>query len=165
MSDMTKSSSPKKIPAMPKAEYDALIRRGLLARIAFSGTDYPYIAPFMYVFDERNLYFLFTRYGRKMRLFAENPSVSVEIEEVAPDMSAYRFVTMQGKLAEVTDPGKVREIRRMFAERVVRGEISANGLAALGHHPSEDPMKVVEENRSMVWKLTGVRDIVALKES
>ncbi|HJK12673.1 MAG TPA: pyridoxamine 5'-phosphate oxidase family protein, partial [Methanocorpusculum sp.] len=83
------AARPEKIPAMQKDEYDALIRRGILARIAFSGTEHPYIAPFMYVFDEHNLYFLSTRYGRKMDLFAKNPAVSVEIEEVAPDMSAY----------------------------------------------------------------------------
>ena len=150
---------------MQKDEYDALIRRGILARIAFSGTEHPYIAPFMYVFDEHNLYFLSTRYGRKMDLFAKNPSVSVEIEEVTPDMSAYRFVTLQGKLAEVTDAEKMREIRSMFAERIAGKTVSANSLAALGYRPSDDPGKLVEEDRTMVWKLTTVRDIVALKES
>ena len=129
------------------------------------GADHPYIAPFMYVFDEHNLYFLSTRYGRKMDLFAKNPSVSVEIEEVTPDMSAYRFVTLQGKLAEVTDAEKMREIRSMFAERIAGKTVSANSLAALGYRPSDDPGKLVEEDRTMVWKLTAVRDIVALKES
>ena len=119
----------------------------------------------MYVFDEHNLYFLSTRYGRKMDLFAKNPSVSVEIEEVTPDMSAYRFVTLQGKLAEVTDAEKMREIRSMFAERIAGKTVSANSLAALGYRPSDDPGKLVEEDRTMVWKLTAVRDIVALKES
>lgn len=159
------AARPEKIPAMRKDEYDALIRRGILARIAFSGTEHPYIAPFMYVFDEHNLYFLSTRYGRKMDLFAKNPAVSVEIEEVAPDMSAYRFVTLQGNLAEVTDTEKMREIRSMFAERIARKTVSANSLAALGYRPSDDPGKLVAEDRTMVWKLTTVRDIVALKES
>ena len=33
------------------------------------------------------------------------------------------------------------------------------------NRPSDDPGKLVEEDRTMVWKLTAVRDIVALKES
>jgi hypothetical protein len=41
-----------------------------------------------------------------MELFTQNPAVSVEIEHVAPDMSAYKFVTLQGKLSEVTDGNK-----------------------------------------------------------
>ena len=43
--------------------------------------------------------------------------------------------------------------------------VSANSLAALGYRPSDDPGKLVAEDRTMVWKLTTVRDIVALKES
>ena len=110
------AAQPVKIPAMQKDEYDAMIRRGILARIAFSGADHPYI-------------------------------------------------TLQGKLAEVTDAEKMREIRSMFAERIAGKTVSANSLAALGYRPSDDPGKLVEEDRTMVWKLIAVRDIVALKES
>ncbi len=156
---------PEKIPAMSKNEYDDLVRNGTVARIAFSGAKYPYIAPFMYVFDGRNMYFLSTRYGRKMSLFAENPAVSVEVEEIASDMSSYRFVTMQGNLAEVADPAKKQEIRKLFADRVVQKKVSPKSLAALGHNPSDNPLMIAEEDRTMVWKLTGVRDIVALKDS
>ena len=85
-----RSNVPEKIPAMSKNEYDDLVRNGTVARIAFSGAKYPYIAPFMYVFDGRNMYFLSTRYGRKMSLFAENPAVSVEVEEIASDISVTR---------------------------------------------------------------------------
>ena len=43
---------PVKIPKMPKAEYDSLIKRQYVSRIAFGACDeHPYIAPFMYVFD------------------------------------------------------------------------------------------------------------------
>ena len=40
-----------KIPRMDKAEYDRLIEKGYVCRIAFQGEKYPYIAPFLYVFD------------------------------------------------------------------------------------------------------------------
>ena len=60
---------PLKIPGMTKPEYDALIERQYVSRIAFAGTGQPYIAPFMYVFDKKYLYFLSTKYGRKMEYF------------------------------------------------------------------------------------------------
>jgi len=50
-----------------------------------------YIAPFMYVFDGKYLYFLSTKYGRKIEYFKSNPRVSVEIEEYAPDLSSFTF--------------------------------------------------------------------------
>ena len=155
--------TPLKIPAMSRSEYDDLIRNCSLCRIAFCGEQYPYIAPFLYVFDSRHLYFLSTRYGRKMQLFAQNPLVSVEIEDVSPDMGYYRFVTLQGKLSEVTDEQKKADVRRMFAGKITGRQISVNGLAALGHRPADDPEAVVTEDRTMVWKLVDVVDIVALK--
>ena len=100
---------PVKIPKMPKAEYDALIKRQYVSRISFGACEHPYIAPFMYVFDKKYLYFLSTKYGRKMEYFAANPKVSVEIEEYAPDLSAFTFVSLQGILEEVKDPGTEKE--------------------------------------------------------
>ena len=40
-----------KIPHMEKEEYDTLIRENYVSRIAFKGDAYPYVAPFLYVFD------------------------------------------------------------------------------------------------------------------
>jgi nitroimidazol reductase NimA-like FMN-containing flavoprotein (pyridoxamine 5'-phosphate oxidase superfamily) len=36
-----------KIPKMTKEEYDELISKGFLSRIAFKGDEYPYVAPFL----------------------------------------------------------------------------------------------------------------------
>lgn len=68
-----------KMPKMEKKEYDRLIREQYIARIAFKGKKYPYIAPFLYVFDEKYLYFLSTRYGKKIEYFRQDPYVTVEI--------------------------------------------------------------------------------------
>jgi nitroimidazol reductase NimA-like FMN-containing flavoprotein (pyridoxamine 5'-phosphate oxidase superfamily) len=54
-----------KIPRMEKREYDHLIAEGYISRIAFIGKEYPYIAPFLYVFDGKFMYFLSTKYGKK----------------------------------------------------------------------------------------------------
>jgi nitroimidazol reductase NimA-like FMN-containing flavoprotein (pyridoxamine 5'-phosphate oxidase superfamily) len=47
---------PVKIPKMQKAEYDSLIKRQYVSRIAFGACEHPSIAPFMYVFDGKYLF-------------------------------------------------------------------------------------------------------------
>jgi nitroimidazol reductase NimA-like FMN-containing flavoprotein (pyridoxamine 5'-phosphate oxidase superfamily) len=154
---------PIKIPKMPKAEYDSLIKRQHVARIAFGAGEHPYIAPFMYVFDGKYLYFLSTKYGRKIEYFKSNPKVSVEIEEYAPDLSAFTFVSLQGNLEEVQDSKQKREVRKLFVDMIKNKTLSPHVLSALGHSPSEPIEALEREERSMVWKLVGVKDIVALK--
>ncbi|MDT8358025.1 MAG: pyridoxamine 5'-phosphate oxidase family protein [Methanomicrobiaceae archaeon] len=152
-----------KIPKMDKPEYDRLIEEGYLARIAFQGEKYPYIAPFLYVFDGNFLYFLSTKYGRKNELFKQNPYVSVEVEKYTADLSFYTFVTMQGYLVQEEDAIIKKIVRKKFVEMIRKRNLSQNILAALGHRPSEPLESIVEEERSNIWKLTGVSDIVALK--
>ena len=154
---------PIKIPKMPKAEYDSLIKRQHVSRIAFGACEHPYIAPFMYVFDGKYLYFLSTKYGRKIEYFKSNPKVSVEIEEYAPDLSAFTFVSLQGNLEEVQDPTQKKEVRKLFVDMIKNKTLSPHVLSALGHSPSEPIEALEREERSMVWKLVGVKDIVALK--
>ena len=90
-----------KIPSMEKEEYDELIKQNFVGRIAFKGENYPYITPFMYVFDGKFLYFLSTKYGKKIGEVKQNPNVAVEIEKYAEDMSSYKFVTLEGRITEI----------------------------------------------------------------
>lgn len=152
-----------KIPQMEKKEYDALIAEGYLARIAFQGDKYPYIAPFLYVFDGRFLYFLSTKYGRKNELFRKSPHVSVEVEKYTKDLSYYTFVTMQGYLRQEEDSIQKKIIREKFVNMITEKKLSKNILAALGHKPGDPIASIASEERSNIWKLTGVVDIVALK--
>ena len=152
-----------KIPQMKKEEYDELIREGYVSRIAFQGEKYPYIAPFMYVFDGSFLYFLSTKYGRKNDLFKKSPYVSVEVERYSEDMSCYTFVTMQGRLVQEDDAINKKKVRKMFLDLIRDHALSHNVLAALGHDPADPIESILEEERSNIWKLTGVTDIVALK--
>jgi nitroimidazol reductase NimA-like FMN-containing flavoprotein (pyridoxamine 5'-phosphate oxidase superfamily) len=154
---------PVKIPRMPKPEYDALIERQCVSRISFGAGEYPYTAPFMYVFDKKYLYFLSTKYGRKMKYFAKNPNVSVEIEENAPNLSVFSFVSLQGTLEEVTDPARKMEVRQLFVEMIAGKKLSPHVLTALGHNQDDRPDVIAREERSLVWRLIGVKDIVALK--
>jgi len=107
-----------KIPSMDKAEYDKLIEEGFVSRIAFQGGKYPYIAPFLYVFDGKFLYFLATKYGRKNDLFRQHPYVSVEIEKYSGDLSCYTFVTMQGYLVQLEDAIEKKIVREKFVDMI-----------------------------------------------
>ena len=160
---MDMDMEPLKIPGMSKPEYDALIGRQYISRIAFAGNEHPYIAPFMYVFDKNYLYFLSTKYGRKMEYFAANPQVSVEIEEYMPDLSSFTFVSLQGKLEEVKDPALKKDVREQFVAMMARHRLSPRVLSALGYSPDDPPEVIISGERSAVWKLVGVKDIVALK--
>lgn len=154
---------PVKIPKMPKAEYDELIKRQFVSRIAFSDCVQPYVVPFLYVFDGKYLYFLSARYGRKMEYFKNSPKVSVEIEEYAPDLSSFTFVSLQGLLEEVKDPSQKKHVREQFVNMIAKNRLSTRVHSAIGHTPNTDPDRIVHEERNMVWKLVGVKDIVALK--
>jgi nitroimidazol reductase NimA-like FMN-containing flavoprotein (pyridoxamine 5'-phosphate oxidase superfamily) len=154
-----------KIPRMEKEEYDRLIKENYVSRIAFKGDSYPYVAPFLYVFDGHNLFFLSTKYGKKIQYFNENPNVAVEIERLSPDLSSYTFVTLLGKLVEVTDRTEGRRVRQQFVNMINTRGLSSNVVAALGHSPAEPLESIVNENRSLVWKLDKVEEIVALKNA
>ena len=156
---------PVKIPKMSKAEYDALIHRQYVARIGFGACGEAYVAPFVYVFDHKYLYFLSSKYGRKVEYFNNNPNVSVKIEEYSNDLSAFRFISLQGKLVELQDPSDTRRVREMFAGMIRTRGLSPKVISAFGHPPDDEVEAIVREERSMVWKLVGVQDIVALKNA
>jgi nitroimidazol reductase NimA-like FMN-containing flavoprotein (pyridoxamine 5'-phosphate oxidase superfamily) len=152
-----------KIPRMAKVEYDQLISEGYVCRIAFMGEKYPYVAPFLYVFDGNFMYFLSTKYGKKIEIFRRNPYISVEVEKYSQDLSSYTFVTMQGRLEEVLDSIEKKKIRQKFVQMIHEHQLSRNILAALGHSPDDPVDAIGTEERSCIWKLVGVEDIVALK--
>lgn len=151
------------MPNMGKKEYDRLIREQYVARIVFKGENYPYIAPFLYVFDEKYLYFLSTRYGKKIEYFRQNPYVTVEIERYDPDLSNYAFVSLSGHLIEVTNEVSKKEVREHFIRLIREKNLSENIMIALGHSSQDPTEAIVREERNVIWKLTDVRKITGLK--
>lgn len=152
----------KKVPLMTKEEYDELIKANYVCRIGFKG-EYPYIAPFIYVFDGSFLYFLSTKYGKKIERFKANPKVAVEIEKYEEDLSKYRFVTLQGTINQVEDSDEKLEVRKHFAQLIKDKNLSKNILLALGHSPNDKIDSIVREDKSFVWKLMDVETIVGIK--
>jgi nitroimidazol reductase NimA-like FMN-containing flavoprotein (pyridoxamine 5'-phosphate oxidase superfamily) len=156
-----------KMPSMDKSEYDRLVEEEYICRIAFKGESHPYIAPFLYVFDGKFMYFLSSNYGKKVRHFRQNPAVTVEVEKYAPDLSNFSFVAIPGSLEEVHDPEIKSVVRQNFLELIRKKNLSSNVLSALGYSPDEPIDVLLTEERNSVWKLTGVnvRDILGLKHS
>jgi len=152
-----------KIPKMEKKEYDRLIREEYISRVVFKGEKYPYIAPFLYIFDENFMYFLPTKYGKKIKYFQQNPYVSVEVEKYSRDLSNYVFVTLSGRLVEVKDTGEKKAIREKFVRMIRDKNLSKNIMIALGYSPEEPLETIVSEERTLIWKLIDVKYIVGFK--
>ena len=152
-----------KIPPMDKEEYDKLIKQNFIGRIAFQGENYPYITPFMYIFEGGFLYFLSTKYGKKIEEIKRNSNVAVEIEKYSEDMSNYRFANLQGRIVEVKNDSDIKKIKEMFVKMIKDRNLSSKALAAIGHSPDESIQLILEEDRTMVWKLVDLKQIVALK--
>lgn len=154
-----------KMPRMKEHEYDQLIEREHICRIAFKGEDHPYIAPFLYVFDGRFMYFLSTKYGKKIQYFRQNPDVCVEVENYSSDLSSFRFVVLPGRLVEVELLADKQAITQMFVQLIKGKNMSQNILSALGYSPGDPVESILTEDKTSVWKLVGVRKITGLKGS
>jgi hypothetical protein len=63
----------------------------------------------------------------------------------------------------VKDPAKKQKVRKQYVEMIARNRLSPHVLTALVYSSNDSPDVIVREERSLVWKLVGVRDIVALK--
>ena len=95
-----------------------LIRRQRLCRIAFKGSEYPYMALFQYVVLDGELYFHFTDYGKKMKLIENDKHVCVEIEEYKEDLSEYSFIVLRGTLNVVNNQQeRVKAIKKLGRRR------------------------------------------------
>jgi hypothetical protein len=72
---------------------------------------------------------------------------------------------LSGKLIEINDEKKDEDIRKDFVDMIKKRGLSKNIMIALGHSP-EDPLEsLVDEKRSIVWKLTDVEGIKAFKKN
>ncbi len=147
---------------MIKKDYDNLIAEQYVSRIAFHGK-HPYIAPFIYVFDGKFLYFLSTKYGKKIELIRKNPHVGVEIENISENLTKYSFVTLQGSIQEVTNNNEKQKVKERFVNMIEEKNLSINILAALGHSPEEPIQAILKEDKSFVWKLVDVINITGVK--
>ena len=147
---------------MSEDEIDQLIREQILCRIAFKRENYPYVAPFQYVYMNGSIYFHFTDYGRKMSLLERDKRVCVEIEIYEKDLSKYRFVVLTGKLKVVTDSQERAQVIKRMTEEGKR-KLSENFLAAHGLKPEQGWLALAHERPLVVVKLDEVVERIGLK--
>ncbi|MCW4051629.1 MAG: pyridoxamine 5'-phosphate oxidase family protein [Candidatus Bathyarchaeota archaeon] len=146
---------------MNKQEIQSLIREQMLCRIAFKSAEYPYIAPFQYVYINGSIYFHFTDYGRKKKLIETDNRVCVEIESFRPDMSEYNFVVLRGRVKTVIDPvERAAVINRMANDG--KEKVSANFLAAHGFK-KEDGWSSLSPERPLTILRFEVAEEIGLK--
>jgi len=151
-----------KLPEMEKHEYDQLIEKNYICRVAFNADKHPHMAPFIYVFDGDHMHFLSTKYGRKLKYFERDPNVTVEVEQYEPDLSKYSFVTLSGRLEEVEDEERKQEVREAFVNMIRQNNLSKQVLTAIGHKPDEPLENVAREDRHHVWKLVDIEEVRGL---
>ena len=111
------------------------------------------------------MYFLSTKYGRKIEQFRRNPFVTVEVEKYSPELSNFSFVAIPGRLIEVENPKIKGTVREMSVQLIKDRGLSLNILSALGHSPNEPIEALLAEDWNSIWKLVGVnvKEILGLK--
>jgi nitroimidazol reductase NimA-like FMN-containing flavoprotein (pyridoxamine 5'-phosphate oxidase superfamily) len=140
--------NPFKLPQMNRAEINDLIGTQKICRIAMNRGDYPYLAPFRYVVKDNVLYFHFTNYGRKMELLKKEQKVW-QIDNYAPDLSSYRFVSLCGTLEKVTDTTEYGSVVKIFSD-TGKKDLSVKFLAAHGLSPG-DGWEAFSTNKEMIF--------------
>lgn len=150
-----------KLPKMERSRIEELLQNQVICRIAFRGEDYPYMAPFQYVYIDGTLYFHFTRYGKKMKLIEQDNRVAVEIETYKPDLHQYCFVVFRGELEIVSDLNERSKAIKRMAE-VGSEQLSTNFLAAHGLKKSEGWQALNPNKPFNIVKLTKIVESIAL---
>ncbi len=56
-------------------------------------------------------------------------------------------------------------LENAFVDLIRNKSLSKNVLAALGHSPDDELESIINEERSFVWKLVDVEDIIGIKSS
>ena len=153
---------PRKLPKMTREEIEDLLDSERICRIAFSGDEYPYMAPFQYVRNGGALYFHFTNYGRKMRLLETDSNVCVGVERLETDLSEYRFVALSGTLERVDDALERSEALSLLSEAGKAG-LSQNFLAAHGFDTRESWSALSDDAPLVIYKLARFTDVVGLR--
>ena len=151
-----------KLPRMNQDELHEVLHSQVLCRIAFNDVNYPYIAPFQYVFLNEVLYFQFTNYGRKIRILNQDNRVCVEVESYTADLSQYSFITIRGKLIEVTDPVERKDVINHIAQ-TGNARFSPQFLAAHGLQVNQTWTSYTADKPFLILKLVQIVEMFGLK--
>lgn len=133
-----------------------------ICRIAFIDGDYPYIAPFQYVYDENNLYFHFTDYGKKKKILKRNKHVCVSIEELATELDNYAFISIQGTLDLVKDEETQKKIAKIMMKQASE-KFSKEFLKAHGFESNKEWDGLEMSKKLLIYQLVEKGKRIGLK--
>jgi nitroimidazol reductase NimA-like FMN-containing flavoprotein (pyridoxamine 5'-phosphate oxidase superfamily) len=150
-----------KLPKMEDKEIDEVINSNNLCRIAFIDDEFPYIAPFQYVYIDDVLYFHFTDYGKKKKILSNNSNVCISIEKFEPNLSSFYFISMQGNLKLVENNEIKNDVIIQMAESA-KNKYSKNFLAAHGFE-KERGWDVFTSEDQLIYKFKPVGTPIGLK--
>lgn len=145
---------------MNNKEIKNVIKNQKICRIAFIDNEYPYIAPFQYLYHKEHFYFHFTDYGKKKQILSKNNNVCVSIEQLEPNLTSFHFISFQGKLIEVKD----KEERHIVIKKLVeeaKKSFSEEFLAAHGFDKKKGWDGFQLEGQ-LIYKLQDIYDIIGL---
>jgi nitroimidazol reductase NimA-like FMN-containing flavoprotein (pyridoxamine 5'-phosphate oxidase superfamily) len=150
-----------KLPKMDEMEIKNAINSQNLCRVAFIDDKYPYIAPFQYVYINDNLFFHFTNYGKKKKILLKNSNVCVSIENFAPDLSRYYFISMQGKLELVEDEDEKKRVINQMGE-TAKNKYSKNFLSVHGFDKNQGWNAFTTKDQ-LIYKFIQIGTTIGLK--
>lgn len=150
-----------KLPEMSDNEITKAIESKNICRIGFIDENYPYIAPFQYIYLNNYMYFHFTDYGKKKQILDKNRNVCVSIEHFADDLSEYFFISLQGKLNLVKDLKERKQVLSKMAEDA-RKKYSKSFLSAHGFNKDKGWESFIDENQ-LIYKLDEIVYRIGLK--
>jgi len=150
-----------RLPEMTPDEMEKLLASQKICRMALNDRPWPYIIALDYVYsDDGEMYFHFADYGRKMDLIADDPNVSVEVDNFCSDTSSFCTITMMGRLVKVTGRAEKEKAARALLESA--GERGGAGSVAVRHGFTRLDMDMLASRNSAVYKLEA-EAFVALK--
>ena len=150
-----------KLPEMSKEEIEQVIKNQKICRIGFIDDDYPYIAPFQYLYVDSTLYFHFTDYGKKKEILMKNKNVCVSVEQLETNLKSYSFISIQGELQSVkNEQERTKVIKNLIEE--AKKSFSEDFLAAHGFE-KENGWDGFELKNQLIYKLTNIHNTVGLK--
>ena len=150
-----------KLPKMDEEEIKNALEQANICRIAFIDDSYPYISPFQYAYLNNTLYFHFTDYGKKKQILKKNNNVCVSIERLEEDLSAFYFISMQGKLSIVEDEQEKLNVLNQMVKNA-REMYSQNFLSVHGYE-KENKWDVLTKKNQILYKFIQMREPIGLK--
>lgn len=136
---------------MTPAEMERMLSTQKICRMALKDEPWPYIIALDYVYSDGEMYFHFADYGRKMDLIANDPNVSVEVDNFCGDTPNFCTITLMGRLAKVTSRAE-----KETAAKALRDSADERGgmkNVAARHGFTDLDVETLTSRKSAVYKL------------